>query len=90
MTDESTPQEGHNLVPVHACANDAEAAVVVSFLGAHDIEAFESSNLPHSIYPVVEDGQVLVHESNAEEASRLLRERENNTDETGASADEEF
>lgn len=89
MTDESNSQEGHNLVPVHACANDSEAAVVVSFLSAHDIEAFESSNLPHSIYPVVEDGQILVHESNAEEAFRLLRERENNIDDTGASADED-
>lgn len=81
MSDEITqPEESHTLVPVHECANDGEAQVVISFLKSHDIEAFEDSNLPHSIYPVVGDGQVLVHVSDAEKAIRLLQERETEPD----------
>jgi hypothetical protein len=90
MSEESTPpEESHTLVPVHACANDGEAQVVISFLKSHNIEAFENSNLPHSIYPVVGDGQVLVHESDAEEAMRLLQSREDQPDDGGAESIEE-
>jgi hypothetical protein len=68
--------EHHKLVPVHTCMNDEEGEIIIEFLAANDIEAILDSNLPHSLTPVEDDAQVLVHEDNAEEAKRLLSDRE--------------
>lgn len=39
-------------VVVHRCWDDAEAAVVVSFLAGHNIEALARTELPHGVFPV--------------------------------------
>lgn len=89
MTEE---REHHRLVGVHVCEDDSEAEVIIGFLKASGIDAMESSNLPHSVWPVESDSKVLVHEDDAEEALRLLSEREAASeldDEEGGTEDEE-
>jgi hypothetical protein len=74
MTDRQ-PDEGHHLVAVHGANTDGEAEVVLALLRAHGIDAYEANRLPHSVYPVVGDGQIFVHEDDAEAAQRILAER---------------
>ena len=71
----SQQEEHHGLVSIHACGNDEEANVVVSFLAENGIEAHLESDLPHSVLPVSGDCEVYCHEDDAEEATRLIREQ---------------
>lgn len=64
--------EKHGLVAVCACPDDFDAQVVVSFLKSKGVQAFVDNEMPHSIYPVTADSQVLVNEEDAEKARRLL------------------
>lgn len=68
-------QEHHNLVDVCACGSDGEAAIIIGLLREYGIEAHRDSDLPHSVYPVVSDATVYVHEDDAERAKALLAER---------------
>mgnify|MGYP006307909459 CR=1 FL=1 len=74
MTDN---QQEHNLVPVHTCADDTEAEVIIEYLGANGIEAISDSNIPHSVLPVSDDARVLVNREDAGRAKQLLAQREN-------------
>lgn len=75
---------GRPLVPVHECWNDSEADVVISCLGAHGIQAWANSEVPHSVLPLNIDGlgkvQVMVTEEDAEAADVILRERQATSD----------
>lgn len=72
-------QQEHGLAPVHTCADDSEAEVIIDYLGANGIEAVLDSNMPHSVLPVSDDARVLVNRADAEKARRLLAERESQT-----------
>lgn len=80
MSDNQQPDEGHHLVVVHRAKNDGDAQVVLALLRANGIDAYEESSLPHSVYPVVGDGQIRVHEGDADEARRLLTARPSEED----------
>ncbi len=67
----------HELVPVHTCADDGEAEIIIEYLQANGIEAILDSNMPHSVLPVSDDARVLVNRDDAEMAGQLLAEREN-------------
>ncbi len=81
-----TNPEEHDLEPVFEGGTDETAQIVIEFLEANGIQAFENSNLPHSIYPVLGDAQVLVNKNDAEKARQLLKARE---DVSASEADEE-
>jgi hypothetical protein len=74
-------ENGRPLIAVFTCWNDSEADIVVSLLGAHDIQAMANSDVPHSVLPLTMDGlgkiQVLVSEDDAEQARALLAEAVN-------------
>jgi len=70
----SEDKEHHNLVSVFECGNDFQAEIIISFLNENGIEAFEGSNLPHSVYPVSGDAQILVNEEDAHAARKLLND----------------
>ena len=74
-------ENGRPLVEVFTCWNDSEADIVISLLGAHDIQAMANSEVPHSVLPLTMDGlgkiQVLVAEADAEEARTLLADAVN-------------
>lgn len=69
---------GCPLAPVHTCYNDAEAALVVSYLEAYGIAAQANSEVPHSVLPVTVGAlgrvRVLVSEADVDEARALLAE----------------
>ncbi|MDX9973904.1 MAG: DUF2007 domain-containing protein [FCB group bacterium] len=71
-------EDGRPLVPVHTCYNDAEAALVISFLEAYGVAAQANSEVPHSVLPLTVGHlgkvRVLVNEDDAEEACGLLAE----------------
>ncbi len=59
MTDEP---EKRTVVPVHMCAEDSEAEVVVALLRGNGIESFPNSELPPSVLPVSGPlGQVTIY-----------------------------
>lgn len=78
------------VVQVYVCSDDSEAEVVVSLLREFDIEAFETSDLSHDVFPVTagELGQVGVYvdEENAESAIEIIEKRlaSETDDESGA------
>ena len=76
-----TDAEEHELEAVYEGGSDGEAQIVIEFLEANGIQAFENSNLPHSITPVLSDAQVMVNKEDAEQARELLRSRESVSDE---------
>jgi hypothetical protein len=67
-------RENHDLVSIHNCEDDNEAGIIISMLEAKGIEALLDSNLPHSVLPVGGDAQILVNESDADEARRIIAE----------------
>lgn len=71
----SEQEEHHGLVSIHACGNDEEANIVISFLAQNGITAQLQTDLPHNVLPVSGDCEVYVHEDDAEEAVRLIREQ---------------
>ncbi len=66
-------------VVAHECWNEGEAAVIVSCLRAHGIEASMSSEPVRAIYPLTVDGigriQILVRACDLNAASFILKER---------------
>ncbi len=72
--------EQPGMVTVHSCWTDSEAAILVSVLRDHGIEAEVNSRVPHSVLPLTVDGlgeiQVMVAKDRAEEALELLEEQE--------------
>ena len=83
-----------DLVPVHVCYSDGEADVVIAFLEANEINAFASSSIAHSVYPITADGlaevHVLVASESAEAARALLAEHaaQSLSDEEGSDTDD--
>ena len=71
----SEQEEHHGLVSIHACGNDEEANVVISFLAENGISAQIQSDLPHSVLPVSSDCEVYCHEDDAAEAVRLIKDQ---------------
>lgn len=75
MTNESDERP---VVPVYVCADDSEAENVIALLRDHGIEGLPSSELSHSVFPVIasELGQVtiLVDEENVEKAREIIEE----------------
>jgi hypothetical protein len=50
------------VVPVHTCAEDSEAEVVIALLRSHEIESFPNSELPPTVLPVAGPlGQVTIY-----------------------------
>ena len=80
--------EEHDLEVVYECTDDGEAEIIIEYLQSNGIEAMENSNLPHSMLPVAGDAQVVVNEADAEEARRLLKEREAQQTNDAGEADE--
>jgi hypothetical protein len=75
MTDEP---EKRNVVPVHTCAEDAEAEVVVALLRGHDIESFPNSELPPTVLPVAGPlGQVTIYvdPENRDRAIKIIEDQ---------------
>jgi len=63
------------VVAVHACADEAEAAVVGALLRDRDIESFQNTRFPSSVYPMAAGGVTLyVDESSVEAAKRVIAE----------------
>ena len=83
-----------DLVPVHVCYSDGEADVVTAFLKANEIDAFASSSIAHSVYPITADGlaqvNVLVAAESAQAARALLAEyaAQSLSDEKGRDTDD--
>ncbi len=83
-----------DLVPVHVCYSDGEADVVIAFLEANEINAFPSSRIDHSVFPITADGlaevHVLVAAESAEAARALLAEyaAQSLSDEKGRDTDD--
>lgn len=71
----SDKEEHHGLVAIHACGQDEEANIVISFLKENGITARLQTDLPHSVLPVSGDCEVYVHEDDAETARRLIKEQ---------------
>lgn len=71
----SEQEEHHGLVSIHACGNDEEANIVISFLAENGIKARLQTDLPHSVLPVSGDCEVYCHEDDAAEAARLIRDQ---------------
>ena len=72
MTDEARQRP---VVPVHTCAEEEEAEVVVGLLRAHDIESFPNSELPPSVLPVAGPlGQVTIYvdQANRDRAIEII------------------
>jgi hypothetical protein len=72
MTDQARQRP---VVPVHTCAAEEEAEVVVGLLRANDIESFPNSELPPSVLPVAGPlGQVTIYvdESNRDRAIEII------------------
>ncbi|HPO14795.1 MAG TPA: DUF2007 domain-containing protein [Candidatus Hydrogenedentes bacterium] len=70
----SEDMEDHELVSVHECENDDEADIIIALLEANGIEAFLSTEMPHSVLPVSDDAHVLVNREDEEEALRIIEE----------------
>lgn len=70
----SDDMEDHELVSVHECENDDEADIIIALLESNGIEAFLSSDMPHSVLPVSDDAHVLVNREDEEEALRIIEE----------------
>ena len=62
----------HELESVFECGTDDTAQIVISFLESNGIHAFENSEMPHSVLPVLSDAQVLVNKADAGRAHSLL------------------
>ena len=71
-----TKKKEHDLVTVHECADDIEAQVIISFLESEGIEAFLDSDMPHAVWPVSADANVLVNKADAEKARTLIAEHQ--------------
>ena len=67
-----TNSNEHELESVFECVTDDTAQIVISFLETNGIHAFENSDMPHSIFPVLSDAQVVVNKADAERARSLL------------------
>jgi len=80
----SEQEEHHGLVSIHACGNDEEANIVISFLAENGIKARIETDLPHSVLPVSGDTEVYCHEDDAKEAIRLIKEQLHKTEGDGA------
>ncbi len=70
----SNDMEDHELVSVHECENDDEADIIIALLEANGIEAFLSTEMPHSVLPVSDDAHVLVNHEDEAEALRIIEE----------------
>jgi hypothetical protein len=85
-------EDRHPLVAVHECWSDGEAAVVVSCLRAHGIDAVTDSESIRSVIPVTVDGlgriEVLVRGTDAGAAKFILKERAAGSDEQGPPSDQ--
>jgi hypothetical protein len=80
MTDEVSKRP---VVPVHVCADDAEAEVVVALLRGRNIEAFPNSELPSSVFPVAGPlGEVTIYVDEANRDSAILAIEESLGDES--------
>jgi hypothetical protein len=71
------------VVPVHNCADDNEAEVVVSLLRGRDIESFPTSELPPEVFPLhggpLGEVTIWVDEANRDRAIEIIKEsRESN------------
>ena len=80
MADE--PQQ-RSVVPIHSCADDSEAEVVVALLRANDIESFPNSELPPSVLPVAGPlGEVTIYvdPENRDRAIRIIEEQVQSND----------
>lgn len=66
------------VVPVHTCAEDSEAEIVVGLLRGRDIESFQTSELPPEVFPLAAGplGQVTiwVDEANRDRAILVIEE----------------
>jgi hypothetical protein len=73
---EPSAESGGDPVVVHSVWNDAEAALLVSYLEAHGIPASTASEVPHSVMPLTVDGigevRILVPSTAAERARELV------------------
>lgn len=73
---EPKAESGGEPVVVHSVWNDAEAALLVSYLEAHGIPASTASQVPHSVMPLTVDGigevRILVPSTAAERARELV------------------
>ncbi len=76
---EDLPCHG-DVVVVYRCWNEAEAAVVVSFLEGNGIPALARTELPHGLFPVqvgkISEIRITVPSIDAERALQLLKEAE--------------
>lgn len=91
---EPPPDSSSDPVVVHSVWNDAEAALLVSYLEAHGIPASTASEVPHSVMPLTVDGigevRILVPSTAAERARQLVADYlEQAGEEDQASGDED-
>ncbi|MGI6460979.1 MAG: hypothetical protein ACOX5J_12970 [Candidatus Hydrogenedentales bacterium] len=72
---------------IYECHGDGEVEVVLSFLAANGIRAVTTSLASRSVHPFTVDGMgktsILVEKADAEQARRLLAERESLADGAG-------
>jgi hypothetical protein len=71
-----TKKKEHELVTAHECTDDIEAQVIISFLESEGIEAFLDSDMPHSVWPVSADANILVNKTDADKARALIAEHQ--------------
>ncbi|HOK08358.1 MAG TPA: DUF2007 domain-containing protein [Candidatus Hydrogenedens sp.] len=70
--------EEHDLKVVARCTTDTEAELIINLLNENGIEAFIDSNLPHSVWPVVDDALVVVRDTDFEQAKQIIAEYQEN------------
>ena len=68
--------QDHDLVSVHTCANGGEAEIIIGLLKTNDIEALRESDMPHSVYSINADAQILANNEDEAEALRIISEHE--------------